>query len=52
MPWRRRRSEVAEGQTMSVRVLAWLTAAHLQHHLRIIAERIGCSLPSQRRLEA
>ncbi len=42
----------ADGQKISVRVLAWLTAAHLQDHLRIVAARVGYSLASPRRLEA
>lgn len=33
-----------DGQTVTVRSLAWLAAGHLQHHLRIIEKRCGIEL--------
>lgn len=37
--WARR--GVASGNTVSVRALAYITAGHAQHHLRILHERYG-----------
>lgn len=38
------RSGQVDGQTVTVRSLAWLAAGHLQHHLRIIENRCGIEL--------
>ena len=34
----------ANGVTVTVRAIAWLMAAHLQHHLRIVEKRIGVKI--------
>jgi hypothetical protein len=33
-------SGIAEGNRLSVRALAWLTAGHLRHHLEIVEQRL------------
>lgn len=35
------RSTLANGVQLTVRAIAWLMAAHLQHHLDIVEQRIG-----------
>lgn len=35
------RSTVANGVSLTVRAVAWLMAAHLQHHLEIVEQRLG-----------
>lgn len=35
------RSGTADGQSVTVRALAWVAAGHLQHHLAIVEERCG-----------
>lgn len=35
------RHAVANGVTQTVRAIAWLMAAHLQHHLDIVEQRLG-----------
>ena len=37
------RAGTADNQSVSVRALAWIAAAHLHHHLQIVAER--CQVP-------
>ncbi|TWU34362.1 DinB family protein [Novipirellula artificiosorum] len=40
-------SGTADNQTVSVRGLAWLAAAHLDHHMRIVAKRCEVELPTR-----
>lgn len=40
------RSGSVSGHQVSVRALAWLTAAHLRHHLAIVQQRLGISPPT------
>jgi hypothetical protein len=40
------RSGSVSGHHISVRALAWLTAAHLRHHLAIVQQRLGISPPA------
>lgn len=35
------RSIQADGQRLTVRAIAWVAAAHLQHHFRIVQQRCG-----------
>ncbi len=38
------RTAKANGVLLSVRAIAWLMAAHLQHHLQIIEQRVGVTV--------
>ncbi len=38
------RTGTADGKRVSVRVLAWMAAGHLQHHLAIVEKRCGISV--------
>lgn len=39
------RSAIANNVRLTVRAIAWLIAAHLQHHLLIVEQRTGLSVP-------
>jgi hypothetical protein len=42
------RMGTVDGHSISVRALAWVSAGHLQHHLRIVEQRTGTVISERR----